>query len=161
VAASSSDELSYDPSADDASTTEAFSLDLTGETVAAFAASVDDANVATVTEFIEVIGAKSTGDCIRAAFEVEMALESDDSEVPVEFDITVTNEADLGIGDRSAALGYELTAVFIMPIEIELDVVFSQLGSDLVGLVHTVFGEPTSGFDPLVELQAIVDSLAG
>jgi hypothetical protein len=161
VAASSSDELSDDPSADDASTTEAFSLDLTGETVAAFAASVDDANIATVTEFIEVIGAKETGDCMRAAFEAEMALEPDDSEVPVEFEISVTNEGDLGIGDRSAALGYELTAVFIMPIEIELDVVFSQVGSDVVGLVHTVSGEPTSGFDPVVELQAIVDSLAG
>jgi hypothetical protein len=41
-----------------------------------------------------------------------------------------------------------------------LRAVFSQMGSDVVGLVHTVSGEPTSGFDPLVELQAIVDSLA-
>ena len=65
-----------------------------------------------------------------------MALEPDDSEVPVEFDISVTNEGDLGVGIGARHSATSLTAVFIMPIEIELDVVFSQVGSDVVGLVH-------------------------
>ena len=69
-----------------------------------------------------------------------MALEPDDSRFRRVLDISVTNEGDLGVGDRSAVLGYEPAAVFIMPIEIELDVVF-QVGSDVVGLVHTVSGE--------------------
>ena len=65
IAASTSDEFTYAPATDGPATTEEFSLDVTEETASAFIASVDDANVATVTQYIEVMGAKDTGDCIR------------------------------------------------------------------------------------------------
>ena len=107
------------------------------------------------------MGAKSTTDCLLEAFEADMATESEDSDVPVEFDISVSNEADLGIGDRSVALGYELSAVFIVPIEFDAEVLLAQSGNDVVGVLHAVTGEPISEFDPRAELQLIVDSLDG
>jgi hypothetical protein len=148
------------PSSPDATdTTEALSLDLTEETAVSFAATVDDANVSTVTEFIDVLGAKETGDCIREGLEVELAAESEDSDTPVEFDINVSNEADLGIGENSAALSFEVSTVFIVPITLRADVVFSQVGNDIVAVAYTATGDPQSDFDARAELQLIVDSL--
>ena len=148
VAQSESDEFSYASPTESTATTEAFSLEVTEESAAAFAATVDDDSVATVAEFIDLMGAKSTTDCLLEAFEADMATESDDSDVPVEFDISVSNEADLGIGDRSVALGYELSAVFIVPIEFDAEVLLAQSGNDVVGVLHAVTGEPISEFDP-------------
>jgi hypothetical protein len=159
TASSESEEFLWASPADATATTEAFSLDLTEETAGAFAATVDDANVATVTEFIEVFGAKETGDCIREGLEAEMAAESEDSEIAVEFDINVSNEGDLGIGEHSAALGFEVSTVFMVPITLRADVVFAQVGNDIVGVAYTATGDPQSDFDARAELQLIVDSL--
>ena len=62
-----------------------------------------------------------------------MAAESEDTDVPVEFDVNVSNEGNLGIGDHSAALGFELSTVFIVPITLDVEVVFAQVGNDIVG----------------------------
>jgi hypothetical protein len=159
TASSESEEFLWPLPADATDTTEAFSFDLAEETAAAFAVTVDDANVATVTEFVELFGAKETGDCIREGLEAEMAAESDDSEIPVEFEINVSNEADLGIGDPSAALSFDVSTVFMVPITLSADVVFAQVGNDLVGVAYTVTGDAQSDFDPRAELELIVDSL--
>ena len=73
--------------------------------------------------------------------EAEMEAESEDSDVPVEFDLNVSNEANLGIGDHSAAFGFELSTVFIVPITVDVEVVFAQAGNDFVGVAHLVAGE--------------------
>jgi hypothetical protein len=159
TASSESEEFLWPSPADAADTTDAFSFDLAEETAAAFGATVDDANVSTVTEFVELFGAKETGDCIREGLEAEMAAESDDSEIPVEFEINVSNEGDLGIGDHSAALSFDVSTVFMVPITLSADVVFAQVGNDLVGVAYTVTGDAQSEFDPRAELELIVDSL--
>jgi hypothetical protein len=161
IAASTSDEFTYAPDTDGPATTEEFSFDLTEETASAFGATVDDASAATITQYIEVMGAKKTGDCMLRAMEAEMEADTEDSDVPVEFDVNVSTESDLGIGDHSAVFGFELSTVFIVPITIDAEVVFAQVGNDFVGIAHLVAGESTSGFDPRVELQSIVDSLGG
>jgi hypothetical protein len=161
VAASTSDEFTYVPAPDGPATTAEFSFDLTEETVSAFSATVDDANVGTVTQYIEIIGSKDTGDCMRQAMEAELEAESEDSDVPVELDLNVSNEGDLGIGDHSAAFGFELSTVFIVPITVDAEIVFAQVGNDFVGVAHLVAGDSASGFDPRAELQTIVDSLSG
>jgi hypothetical protein len=161
IATSESDEFSYAPAGDEASTTDFLSFDITEETASAFAASVDDANVDTLTRYIDILGDKSTGDCLREAFEEEMAAEAQDSDIPVEFDVNVASEGDLGIGEHSAALGYELSGEFFVPINLDVDVVLAQVGNDVVGVAHLISGEPESGFDPRAELQSIVDSLDG
>ena len=132
VAESASDEFSYTAPADGTATTEAFSFDTHRGVGGAFAATVDDDSVATVAEFIDLMGAKSTTDCILEAFEADMSAENEDSDVPVEFEVSVSNEANLGIGDRSVALGYELSAVFIVPIEFDAEVLLAQSGNDVV-----------------------------
>jgi hypothetical protein len=161
IAASTSDEFTYTPATDGPATTEEFSIDVTEETASAFSAAVDDANVATVTRYIEVLGAKDTGDCLRQAIEAEMEAESEDTDVPVEFEINVSNESNLGIGDHSAAFGFELSTMFIVPITFDAEVVFAQTGNDFVGVAYVVAGESASAFDPRLELQTIVDSLGG
>jgi hypothetical protein len=159
TASSESEEFLWPTPSDSTDTTEAFSFDLTEETAAAFAATVDDANIATVTEFVDVFGAKETGDCIREGLEAEMAAESEDSEIPVEFDVSVSNEGDLGIGEHSAALSFEVSTVFMVPITVRVDVVFAQVGNDIAGIAYTATGDPQSDFEPRAELQLIVDSL--
>ena len=156
-----SDEFSYTAPADGTATTEAFSFDTNVESAAAFVASVEDDTVATVAEFIDLMGAKSTTDCLLEAFEADMSADEEDSDVPAEFEVSVSNEANLGIGDRSVALGYELSAVFIVPIEFDAEVLLAQSGNDLAAVFHAVTGEPISEFDPRAELQLIVDSLDG
>jgi hypothetical protein len=158
VAMSTSDEFSFVP-ADAPATTAEFSLDVSGETTSAVSATVDDANVASVTQYIDVLGSKETGDCLRQAMEASMEAESEDSDIPFEFEFNVSTEGNLGIGDHSAALSYELSAVFIVPISFAAEAVFAQSGNDFAAVVHVVEGEPQSGFDPRAELQTIVDSL--
>ncbi len=159
TASSESEEFLWLPPTDAPDTTEAFSFVLDEETAGAFAATVDDANVSNVTEFIEVFGAKDTGDCIREGLEAEMAAESEESEIPAEFDVKVSNEGDLGIGEHSAALSFEVSTVFMVPITLRADVVIAQVGNDIAGVVYTLTGDPQSGFDPRAELQLIVESL--
>jgi hypothetical protein len=159
AASSESEEFLWTPPSEATATTEELSFDLAEETAAAFAATVDDANVPTVTEFIEAFGAKDTGDCIREGLEAEMSAESEDSEIPVEFDVNVSNEGNLGIGDHSAALSFEVSTVFMVPITLRADVVFAQVGNDIAGVSYTVTGDPQSDFDARAELQMIVDSL--
>ena len=127
----------------------------------AIAASVDEANVATVTEYLDVMGAKHTGDCLQQVLEAEVEAESDDSDMTGGFDVHASNEPDLGIGDHSVALRYEVSTEFIVPITVEIEVVMAQIGRDVVGVAHVVAGESVSGFDPRSELQTIVDSLGG
>jgi hypothetical protein len=159
TASSESEEFVWPSPSDATDTTEEFSFDLTEETAGAFAATVDDANVSTVTEFIEVFGAKETGDCIREGLEAEMAAESEDGEIPVEFDVNVSNEGDLGIGEHSAALSFEVSTVFMVPINVHADVIFAQVGNDIAGVTYTATGDPQTDFDPRAELQLIVDLL--
>jgi hypothetical protein len=159
TASSESEEFAWPAPSDSTGTTEEFSFDFAEETTSAFAATVDDANVSTVTEFIELFGAKETGDCIREGLEAEMGAESEDSEIPVEFEINVSNEGNLGIGEHSAALSFDVSAVFVVPVNLRADVVFAQVGNDIAGVAYTVTGDPQSDFDARAELEMVVESL--
>ena len=96
-------EFTFVPAGAVPETTEEFSFDLDDEeTVAAFAVSVDDTGTELLDALVETMGAKETGDCMREAMEAEMAPSSSDEEIPAEFEFAVANEADLGVGERSA-----------------------------------------------------------
>ena len=162
LATSESDEFSFTAPDDATSTTEeVFAFDETEETALALAVTVDDANVATVTRYIDVLGAKETGDCIREAVQLDMPTGTEDNDVPIEFDISVENEADPGIGDHSAALRYHVSTTFVVPLTADIEIVFAQTDNDFAAVAHIVAGESLSGFDPRAELQAIVDDLSG
>jgi hypothetical protein len=158
---SESAEFVYVPAADGAVTTDAFALDFDEEAVSAFAGSVDDANVTTLTQFVEAFGSKETAECIGRELEAQLEAESADDDIPVEFEVAVSNEADLGIGDHSSSISFSFSAVFIVPITVAAELAFAQSGNDVVGVSYTVVGEPQSEFDPLAELQLLVDSLSG
>jgi hypothetical protein len=161
LAASESDEFVFAAADDAASTTdELLAFDETEETALALAVSVDDANVATVTRYIDVLGSAETADCIREAVELEMPTGTD-VDIDIEFEVSVENEADLGIGDHSAALRYHVSTMFVVPITADIEIVFAQTGNDFAAVAHIVAGEPQSDFDTRSELQTIVDDLSG
>ena len=145
-------------------TTEEFSFDLGNEeTAAAVAVSVDDSGLELLDSFVEQMGDKATGECIRQAMEAEMTTDSaSPDEVAMDFEYQVENEADLGIGDRSARLTYGFGgSVMGMSMVIDVDMYLARVDHDLVMLIHGTFGstEVASTFDPLAELQTLVDSL--
>jgi hypothetical protein len=159
LARSESAEMIYAPEGAPA-TTEAFSFDLTEQTVAAFAVTVDDASAPVVTELLEVFGSKETSECLKQGFEEDLLEDAEDSDIPAEFEFEVTNEGDLGIGEHSAAISYQLSMVFMVPITVNVDMVLAQVGNDMVAVFHVISGEQQTEFDPRTELQAILDSLA-
>lgn len=146
-------------------TTEGFSFDIEAEeTIAAFAVSVDDSGVDVLDTFVDTIGSKETGDCMREAMEADMAADTGPDDVPMELEVEVANEADIGVGDRSARLQFAMSTSFMgIPFVFDFSMYMARVDHDLVMVVHGTFGEPEtlSGIDPIAELQTIVDSLAG
>ena len=63
------------------------------------------------------------------------------------------------IGEHSAALSFEVSTVFMVPIKLHADVIFAQVGNDIAGVTYTATGDPQTDFDPRAELQLIVDLL--
>ena len=155
-------EFTYVPDGAVPQTTEEF-FDLGDEeTVAAFAASVDDTGTALLDQLVDAMGAKETGDCMREAMEADMASSSADEDVPAEFEFAVANEADLGVGERSARVQFGLDMNFMgMAMVFDFSMYMARVDRDLVMLMHGTFGTPEelSGFDPLAELQTLVDAL--
>lgn len=159
-----SEEFTFSPPSDAPETTEAFSFDFDAqeEEASAFAVSVDDASVGTLEDFVEVLGSEQTGECIREALEAEMATDSSDAPIPMEFEMDVTTEGDLGVGEQSARLGFGISAnIFGIPLDLDASVLMARVGSDLVAVTHFATGEATSGFDPVAELQALADTVGG
>jgi hypothetical protein len=154
-------EFTYVPDGAVPATTEEF-FDLGDEeTVAAFAVSVDDTGTALLDELVDAMGAKDTGDCMREAMEADMGPSSTDEE-EIEFEFAVANEADLGVGERSARVQFGLDMNFMgMPMVFDFNMYLTRVDRDLVMLMHGTFGTPEelSGFDPLAELQTLVDAL--
>ena len=126
-----------------------------------FAATVDDANVADRhASSSRLFGAKDTGDCMRRRRSRQRCRRSPRTATfPVEFDVNVSNEGNLGIGDHSAALSFEAVDGVHGADHPRADVVFAQVGNDIVGVSYIVAGDPQSDFDARAELQMIVDSL--
>jgi hypothetical protein len=111
---------------------------------------------------VETMGAKETGDCMREAMEAQMAPSSSDEEIPAEFEFAVANEADLGVGERSARVQFGFDMDFMgMSMVLDFNMYMARVDRDLVMLMHGTFGTPEamSGFDPLAELQTLVDAL--
>jgi hypothetical protein len=165
TALSESMEFSYAPPGGDVtSTTEEFTFDMElEETVAAIAVSVDEANTELLDTFVDTMGAKDTGECMREAMTESLETDTSADEIPIEFDVRVDNEADLGIGDRSARMAFGVsTSFFGMPMVFDVEMFMATVDRDLVMLMHATGGaEAASGFDPLAELEALADSLQG
>lgn len=157
-------EFTFAPDNGVPATTEEFSFDFgSEETATAVAVSVDDSGLALLDSFVEQMGDKAMGDCIREAMEAEMSADSAaPDEVAMDFDVQVENEADLGIGDRSARLAFGFDgSVMGMSMILDVNMYMALVDHDLVMVMHGTFGstEIATTLDPLAELQTLVDSL--
>jgi hypothetical protein len=160
TARSESDDYAFVETSEASETTELFSFDFDGETISAFAVSVDESELATVERFVEVFGAKETADCLQSAFDSLMAGEIEGADVPVDFDVEVTTASDLGIGDQNARFELSLSGeVMGFSVDTVTQLVMSRVGSDLVAVAYVALGEAVSGIDPVEELQLLVDEL--
>jgi hypothetical protein len=163
-------EFTYVPPGEpSAPTTEELSFDFgVEEMIAAFALSVDDANVELIDSFVDQVGAKSTGDCLAEAMNEQLTADTIADELTLDFETHVANAADIGVGDRSARMEFELsTDLFGMPLTISVDLHMARVDRALVMVLHSIFGsgeiapDDVSDIDPLAELGLIADSLSG
>jgi hypothetical protein len=156
-------EFTFVPAGAVPETTEEFSFDLDAEeTVVAFAVSVDDTGTELLDALVDTMGAKETGDCMREAMEADMASSSTDEDIPAEFEFAVANEAGLGVGERSARVQFGFDMDFMgMSMVFDFNMYMARVDRDLVMVMHGTFGTPEelSGFDPLGELQTLLDAL--
>ena len=113
------------------------------EDVSVAAVTVDETGFEAVEAFVDALGSPEHGECLRTQFD------------PGDMEVTITTEADLGVGEQSGQLnwmnvtytaGYWFTA--------------SRVANTLVMVFYNIVGEPDSGFDPVAELSAIVDVLS-
>ena len=161
IAERTSDEFAWLPDSDVTATTEAFSFDIAEQTVEASAAAVADEQVPMVTRLIEILGDQATGQCMRDAFATAMSEEPESGDIPIDLEIEVTNEADLGIGDHSASLGMTMSMVFFVPIQFNFETAIAQVDNTVVAVSHSITGEAMTEFDPADELRMIVADLDG
>lgn len=165
TARSYSDEFVFELPSAGPDTTDVFSFELDEEeTVAGFALSVDEANVPTLSSFVELIGSEATGECLQAALEAEMATETESSDgvdIPFQLDFEVTTDADLGVGDESASFAFSISGLMMgIPIDVNAEVVLARVGRHLVTLAYsTAAGAQNSGIDLVAELQSVADGL--
>lgn len=166
IARSSSDRFTFTPSTAESSTTESIMFFPAEEEIAALALSVDDAHVEFIGEFLDVFGAKETSDCMKAALEAEMAPDMDGTdamEIALEFDVQAATQSDLSVGDHSALLTFGISVnMFGAPIDLAGTVAIASVDNHVVGVMHSTSGaaDLTSGFDPIDELQALIDSIS-
>jgi len=166
IARSSSDGFTFTPLRAESSTTESTMFFPEEEEVAALAVSVDDAHSGLIGEFLDVLGARETSACMKTAMEAEMAADPDDTDamdIALEFDVQAATQGDLGVGDHSALLTFGISMnMFGTPIDIAGTMAFASVDNHLVGVMHSISGatEPTSGFDVIDELRALVDSIS-
>lgn len=157
-------DFTYTPPGDPVpSTTDGFDFEVDPEEhVAAFAVSVDAASVPLLDMVVELIGAKSTGECITEAMDAAMT-EVDDDALDAGFDVTVSNEPDLGVGHNSARMDYGLSADMLGPsFVIDVALVSARTDRHLVLLLYSTTGGEAgpSGFDPLAELGLLAAAVA-
>jgi hypothetical protein len=107
--------------------------------------------------FVEQLGAGETAACIA---QLESFAANSDDESSVE--ATVSNEADLGVGDRSARLDVSVAMTF-EGAELTSSATFAAARVDRSLVVVAVGGSGAAGLglDPVVELAAIVASFTG
>jgi hypothetical protein len=159
TARSESDEFSYDPTSGAPVTTELFSFDFTGETISAFAVSVDETGLETLEQFVAVFGSEETGECLRREFEAQMT-GGITTDVPAEMDVDVTTSSDLGIGDQSSQFDLALSGdVMGLSFDTTSQLLMSRVGNDLVAIAYVALGGAESGIDPVEELEQLADSL--
>ena len=97
---------------------------------------------------------------LRASRQLESFAPNSDDESSVE--ATVSNEADLGVGDRSARLDVSVAMAF-EGTELTSSATFAAARVDRSLVVVAVGGSGAAGLglDPVVELAAIVASFTG
>lgn len=165
IARSESDEFAFMLATDTPETTESLFSIPDEEEAAAFALSVDGANAALLAQFLDVLGAKETSECVTNALEAEMAPDpesTDSMDIPMEFEVDASTRGDLGVGEHSAEMTFGFSIDFLgIPFIADGRLMFASTGNHLVGVMHFVTGaaEPASGFDPLAELEALVDAI--
>lgn len=133
------------------------------ELAAAFVVTVDEANRDDVEAFVTQFGTDEAADCFEQ--EIATAIFGDGSDtIPEGYGakVEVRNESDLGIGDHSASIEFDVQFL-IMGSRLDMSVTYvaAQSGRSLVIVLHgNVGGFERSGFDPEAEVATIVTSLA-
>jgi hypothetical protein len=128
---------------------------------------VDEDHADIVRDFVDEIGSEDVATCLEEAFgallesEAASAEEGSDETLP-EYSgtIEVDAESDIGVGDASAhvRIGTEIT-YGDESYTSNVDLYVAVSGRSLAGVTVVTVAEPATDFDPVAELEALVDSL--
>ena len=131
---------------------------LEGDDVNAAVITVDEANIGTIDDLVEMVGSEEMATCLEDTFAELMdqaSAEASDVTIP-QFTIEVDTESDLGIGDASARFSLTIESQGYSSVSTGW-IARSDRSLAFVGLSTT--GEQVSDFDGEAELGDLVDSL--
>ena len=142
------------PTTSSSSADGAESVDATGDTgyAGAVVLTAAESAVGVLDTFVEQLGAEETAVCIS---QLQSFASTSDDESSVE--TTVTNDADLGVGERSARLDFSVAMTF-EGNELTSSATFAAARVDRSLVVVAIGGSGSAGLslDPVAELAAIV-----
>ena len=128
---------------------------------------VDEEHEDAIREFVEKLGTEELATCLEEAFaamiEAEAAAAEEASETTLADDfgsIEVEAESDIGVGDASAHV--RIGTVFTyddVTYESNLDVYAAVSGRSLAAITVATEEEPATDFDPVAELEALLEAL--
>ncbi|WP_276968569.1 hypothetical protein [Desertimonas flava] len=135
------------------------------ESIVARVTTVDETGVELMSQLVDWMGSKDAAACFEESLVGDMLETEGDDELDMDIpppEIEMSNSADIGVGDRSARIDMSFSMTFIVQIDMDLTMLFAQSDRSMVMVMHATGDDgPTSGVDPIAELQTIVDDLSG
>jgi hypothetical protein len=128
---------------------------------------VDEDHADIVRDFVDEVGSEDVASCLEEAFgallEAEAASAEDGSDATLpEYSgtIEVDAESDIGVGDASAHIRIGTAVAYDdVTYTSNVDLYAAVSGRSLAGVTVVTEEEPATEFDPVAELEALVDSL--
>lgn len=135
------------------------------ESVSVMVTTVDESSAELMTQLVTWMGSKAAAECFEQSAADDLVStgdEDDDMDIDLPApEIEMSNGADIGVGDVSARFDMSFSMVFIVEIDLDMTMLIAQTGRSMAMLVHVTGADgPSSGIDPIAELQAVVDDLA-
>lgn len=146
-------------------TTDFLDFSLEEQRLAALVITVDEGSTPDLDAIVELIGSPEIADCIEQSLDEQMTQSADSDPPPLPegaFELDVSTEADLGVGEASAGLtlGVEIDAMGFT-LDLSTSLLFARVDRSLVGVLVGRSGpEVELPIDPVAELAALAAEIA-
>lgn len=133
------------------------------ETIGAMVSMFDAADVDAAGAVVDWLGSKEAARCFERQWAAEMFGEADPDDpatAAMTPELDVTSRRDIGVGDRSARIDMDVSMRVFVTLEFRITMVIAQSGRSSATVMHVSGADgPTSGVDPVAELELLIDAL--